>query len=102
MAHIDKSGNIGQSNGFDPIEIIKSFFIFIMLFFQSMLSPLLNLTGNTNQSGGSSFFRGNSGSSGNGGNGSGNTRRRGNNIHGLPTVSDISSAPCASGGCCGS
>uniref|UniRef100_A0A0K0FR52 Uncharacterized protein n=1 Tax=Strongyloides venezuelensis TaxID=75913 RepID=A0A0K0FR52_STRVS len=97
MVHMDKGG-------FNPIEIVKNFFIFIMLFFQSMFSPLLNLTNGSSQSSQSSFFRSGGASSGGGGggsgSGSGNTRRR-NNIHGLPSVSDISSAPCASGGCCG-
>uniref|UniRef100_A0A0N5BCL8 Uncharacterized protein n=1 Tax=Strongyloides papillosus TaxID=174720 RepID=A0A0N5BCL8_STREA len=98
MVHMDKGG-------FNPIEIVKNFFVFIMLFFQSMFSPLLNLTNGSSQSSQSSFFRSGGASSGGGGggssgSGSGNTRRR-NNIHGLPSVSDISSAPCASGGCCG-
>uniref|UniRef100_A0A0K0DTR7 Trafficking protein particle complex subunit 13 n=1 Tax=Strongyloides stercoralis TaxID=6248 RepID=A0A0K0DTR7_STRER len=101
MVHIDRSGNIAEKSEFDPIQIIKNFFVFIMLFFQTMFSPLLNLTGGSNSNSGSTFFRGSSGSSGNGGGGSGNVRRRNNNIHGLPNVSDISSAPCASGGCCG-
>uniref|UniRef100_A0AC35TYJ6 CUB_2 domain-containing protein n=1 Tax=Rhabditophanes sp. KR3021 TaxID=114890 RepID=A0AC35TYJ6_9BILA len=99
---IPLDGNIVNKAGFDPVAAAKGFFAFVVMFFTSLLNPILSLApsgrsnGNTSGSGG---FR-SGGSSGSGGNGG--SRRRGNNINQLPPTSDISSAPCSSGGCCGS